>query len=49
MGNQTVVITSRATGLGYAIAEGFLNIGANITLNARTLISQVEVNLDKQE
>jgi NAD(P)-dependent dehydrogenase (short-subunit alcohol dehydrogenase family) len=33
---QTVIITGGATGLGYAIAEGFLNTGANVTLNGRT-------------
>jgi NAD(P)-dependent dehydrogenase (short-subunit alcohol dehydrogenase family) len=37
MTTQTVIVTGGATGLGYAIAEGFLNDGANITLNGRTL------------
>jgi NAD(P)-dependent dehydrogenase (short-subunit alcohol dehydrogenase family) len=37
MTTQTVIVTGGATGLGYAIAEGFLNAGANITLNGRTL------------
>jgi NAD(P)-dependent dehydrogenase (short-subunit alcohol dehydrogenase family) len=42
MATQTVIITGSATGLGYAIAEGFLNTGANVTLNGRTL-SKLEV------
>jgi NAD(P)-dependent dehydrogenase (short-subunit alcohol dehydrogenase family) len=46
MGNQTVIITGGSTGLGYAIAEGFLNTGANITLNARTL-SKLEAAAQK--
>ena len=37
MTTQTVIITGGATGLGYATAEGFLNSGANVTLNGRTL------------
>ncbi len=36
MTTQTVIITGGATGLGYAIAEGFLHTGANITINGRT-------------
>jgi short-subunit dehydrogenase len=36
MANQTVIVTGAATGLGYAIAEEFLNIGANVMLNGRT-------------
>ena len=36
MATQTVIITGGATGLGYAIAEGFLNSGANVILNGRT-------------
>jgi NAD(P)-dependent dehydrogenase (short-subunit alcohol dehydrogenase family) len=46
MGNQTVIITGGSTGLGYVIAEGFLNTGANITLNARTL-SKLETAAQK--
>lgn len=37
MTTQTVIITGGATGLGYAIAEGFLTAGANVMLNGRTL------------
>jgi NAD(P)-dependent dehydrogenase (short-subunit alcohol dehydrogenase family) len=37
MSAQTVIITGAATGLGYAIAEGFLSTGANVILNGRTL------------
>lgn len=36
MTSQTVIVTGAATGLGYAITEEFLNIGANVTLNGRT-------------
>ena len=36
MTTQTAIITGGATGLGYAIAEAFLNTGANVTLNGRT-------------
>lgn len=35
---QTVVITGGATGLGFAIAEQFLDQGANVVLNGRTAI-----------
>ena len=34
---QTVIITGGATGIGYAIAEEFLNMGANVMINGRTL------------
>ncbi|NEQ16986.1 MAG: SDR family oxidoreductase [Moorea sp. SIO3E2] len=37
MATQTVIITGGATGIGYAIAEGFLNTGANVMINGRTL------------
>lgn len=37
MSTQTVIVTGAATGLGYAIAESFLNAGANVVLNGRTL------------
>ncbi len=37
MATQTVIVTGGATGLGYAIAEGFLTTGANVMLNGRTL------------
>ncbi|MDJ0570320.1 MAG: SDR family oxidoreductase [Pleurocapsa sp. MO_192.B19] len=37
MTTQTAIVTGGASGLGYAIAEGFLNNGANVTLNGRTL------------
>lgn len=37
MTTQTVIVTGGATGLGYAIAEGFLTAGANVMLNGRTL------------
>ncbi len=33
---QTVLVTGGATGLGYAIAEQFLQRGANVVLNGRT-------------
>ncbi|MCU0533576.1 MAG: SDR family NAD(P)-dependent oxidoreductase [Hydrococcus sp. Prado102] len=36
MTTQTAIVTGGATGLGYAIAEEFLNTGANVTLNGRT-------------
>lgn len=36
MTTQTVIVTGGATGLGYAIAEGFLHTGANVILNGRT-------------
>jgi NAD(P)-dependent dehydrogenase (short-subunit alcohol dehydrogenase family) len=37
MTTQTAIVTGGATGLGYAIAEGFLTSGANVVLNGRTL------------
>ncbi len=46
MTTQTVIVTGGATGIGYAIAEGFLNTGANVTLNGRTL-SKLEVAAQK--
>lgn len=46
MATQTVIITGGATGLGYAIAEGFLNTGANVTMNGRTL-SKLETAAQK--
>ncbi len=42
---QTVIVTGGATGLGYAIAEQFVQRGANVFLNGRTkasLIAAVE-------
>jgi NAD(P)-dependent dehydrogenase (short-subunit alcohol dehydrogenase family) len=39
---KTVLITGGATGLGYAIAELFLNDGANVVLNGRTASKLVE-------
>ncbi len=36
MSTQTVIITGGATGIGYAIAEGFLNRGVNVMINGRT-------------
>ncbi len=46
MTTQTVIVTGGSTGIGYAIAEGFLNTGANVTLNGRTL-SKLEVAAQK--
>ena len=34
--NQTVIVTGGATGIGYAVAEQFLQRGANVVLNGRT-------------
>ncbi len=34
--NQTVVVTGGATGIGYAVAEQFLQRGANVVINGRT-------------
>ena len=39
---QTVIVTGRATGLGYAIAEQCLQRGANVLLNGRTEAKLVE-------
>jgi NAD(P)-dependent dehydrogenase (short-subunit alcohol dehydrogenase family) len=39
---QTVIVTGGATGLGYAIAEQFLQRGANVLLNGRTEAKLVE-------
>ncbi len=33
---QTALITGAATGIGYAVAQAFLNQGANVVLNGRT-------------
>lgn len=46
MTTQTAIITGGATGLGYAIAEEFLNTEANVTINGRTL-SKLEVAAQK--
>ena len=46
MSTQTVIITGGATGIGYAIAEGFLNRGANVMIDGRTL-SKLETAAQK--
>ena len=35
--NQTVIITGGASGIGYAVAEQFIQQGANIVLIGRTM------------
>jgi NAD(P)-dependent dehydrogenase (short-subunit alcohol dehydrogenase family) len=34
--NQTVIVTGGATGIGYAVAEQFVERGANVLINGRT-------------
>ena len=34
--HQTVIVTGGATGIGYAVAEQFVECGANVLLNSRT-------------
>lgn len=46
MTTQTVIITGGATGLGYAIAEAFLQNQANVVLNGRTF-SKLELAAQK--